>query len=162
MRDCSISLVELQVSEVRSSNKLMWHRLLFLCVQTLPSFSSTFSLIHPSSRLGSAPFPNAALSNPAKLLISSSHSFFLLFYHPFDICTEGAKWSHLSVCHTERSLAGEGEKAAWEEGHLKVRFGVAAHSSTLKLCFRSKDHIDQYITTHIITSFLQRFIYIWD
>lgn len=133
MRDCSISLVELQVSEVRSSNKLMWHRLLFLCVKAAIQTGSEWQTntaillvyffrwsIRPLGP-GSAPFPNAALSNLAKLLISSSHSFFLLFYHPFDICTEGAKWSHLSVCHTERSLAGEGGKAAWEEGHLKVR-----------------------------------------
>lgn len=49
-----------------------------------------------------------------------SPPFLHLFYHPFDTCTEGAKWSHLSVCQRERSLPSEEERAWREEGQLKV------------------------------------------
>ena len=105
-------VVELQVGWALNHGLTGW--ILFSCV---PPFY--LPLNRPSSR--PAAFPE---SNPAKLLISSSHPPFFFFYHPLDICTEGVKWSHLSVCQRERSLAGE-------EGAGSTR------GRTLKSCFWS-------------------------
>lgn len=111
---------------VRGENTL---RLFFLCVwkgplrhiqsdkQTLLYFLSTFRWsIHP---LGLRSSPTVF----CQILLSSSslHRILLSFllYHLFDTCSEGVKWSHLSVCQSERSLGGEGERAGRDEGHLK-------------------------------------------
>lgn len=57
---------------------------------------------------------------PCQMLpsFSSPRSISPLFHHRFDTRTQGVKLCHLSVCHTERSLAGG--RGGGGEGHCKV------------------------------------------
>lgn len=74
-----------------------WQRLFFLCVkgsietgsewQTNTILPVYFLLIHPSSRLPL--LSNSVLSNPAKLLISSSHPSFFSFIIPLTLAQRG-------------------------------------------------------------------------
>lgn len=133
-------------------DKLIWPRLFFLrvkeAIESSPGWQTNTALLpvdfFADPSILSAPlFTNSVLSNPAKLHISSLHLFFRLFYHPFDTCTEGVKWSHLSVCQNERSLASKGERAGWEEGHLKViKTSPGTHLGIFKKSFKKNNCLD--------------------
>lgn len=71
---------------------------------------------------------------PCQMLpsVSSPRSISLLLHHRFDIrSTQGVKLCHLSVCHTERSLAGgRGGSSGWRRRarrSLQGNFEVATH-----------------------------------